>query len=263
MKFLKLQKSKIVNVAMVVLTIASVIIVFATYLYPVSENQLWTLYIFDLFVTAMLAVDFYSRIKKSDNRLKYVIAHWYEFPALIPLIVYGYADMSPIIQETIRTTRFLALFRLIRLYNLALMMKGSEIILLSSLAVVTIIFGGFGFYISEVESSDRHANVKNLNDAIWLSLETITTVAYGEFYPVTPLGRVISGVLMFSAIGLLWTVVALITSKFVEKKIKPTKVGFVDETKSMIKERIDDIENLNKTEIEALIRMIRSLNNRV
>lgn len=263
MKFLKLQKSKIVNVAMVVLTIASVIIVFATYLYPVSENQLWTLYIFDLFVTAMLAVDFYSRIKKSDNRLKYVIAHWYEFPALIPLIVYGYADMSPIIQETIRTTRFLALFRLIRLYNLALMMKGSEIILLSSLAVVTIIFGGFGFYISEVESSDRHANVKNLNDAIWLSLETITTVAYGEFYPVTPLGRVISGVLMFSAIGLLWTVVALITSKFVEKKIKPTKVGFVEETKSMIKEKIDDIENLNKTEIEALIRMIRSLNNRV
>jgi hypothetical protein len=49
----------------------------------------------------------------------------------------------------------------------------------------------------------------------------------------------------------------------VEKKIKPTKVGIVDETKSMIKEKIDDIENLNKTEIEALIRMIRSLNNGV
>lgn len=95
MKFLNLQKSKIVNMAEAVLTIASIIIVFATYLYPLSENQLWTLYIFDLFVTAILAVDFYYRIKESDNRLKYVIAHWYEFPALIPLIVFGYADMSP------------------------------------------------------------------------------------------------------------------------------------------------------------------------
>jgi voltage-gated potassium channel len=91
----------------------------------------------------------------------------------------------------------------------------------------------------------------------------MTTVAYGEFYPVTPLGRVISAILQFSAIGIIWTVIALITSKLVEKKIKPTKVGIVEETKSMIKEKIDDIENLKKTEIEALIRMIRSLNNRV
>src|SRR5213594_765560 len=133
--------------AVAVFTIASIIIVFATYLYPLSENQLWSLYIFDLFVTAMLAVDFYSRIKKSDNRLKYVIAHWYEFLALIPLIVYGYADMSPVIQQTIRTTRFIALFRLILLYNLALIMKGSETLLLTSLPVETIIFGGFVFYI--------------------------------------------------------------------------------------------------------------------
>ena len=263
MKFLNLQKSKIVNTAEAVLTIASIIIVFATWLYPLSENQLWTLYIFDLFVTAILAVDFYYRIKESDNRLKYVLAHWYEFPALIPLIVFAYADMSPVIQETIRTTRFIALFRLIRLYNLALMMKGSEIVLLSSLAVVTIIFGGFGFYISEVQSGDRHANVKNLNDAVWLALETMTTVAYGEFYPVTPLGRVISGILQFSAIGIIWTVIALISSKYVEKKIKPTKVGIVEDTKSLIKGKIDDIEKLDKSELESLIRMIRSLNNGV
>jgi hypothetical protein len=35
-------------------------------------------------------------------------------------------------------------------------------------------------------------------------METITTVAYGEYYPITPLGRLISSVLMFAAIGILW-----------------------------------------------------------
>ena len=255
---LNIQKTKIANMAVVVFTIASIIIIFATYLYPLSENQKWSMYSFDLFVTGMLAVDFYSRVKESDNRWKYIVAHWYEFPAMIPLIVYGFADTSSLIQSTVQTTRFIALFRLIRLYNLALMIKGSEIVLLSSIAVVTVIFGGFGIYITE--SSNSEANITNLNDAIWWAVETITTVAYGEFYPVTPVGRIISTVLMFSAIGILWTVVALITSKLVEKKIKSAEVGIVEETKSLIKDKIDDIEKLSKTELESLISMLRSLN---
>lgn len=262
-KALNIQKRKIADMAIVVFTIASIIIIFAEYLYPLSENQRWTLYIFDLFVTFILAVDFYSRIKTSDNRLKYVIAHWYEFPAMIPLIVYGFADTSIVVQETIRTTRFIALFRLVRLYNLAQMVKGNEIILLASLAVVTVIFGGFGIYITESQSSDRHVNIRNLNDAIWWALETMTTVAYGEFYPVTPVGRIISLVLMFAAIGIIWEVIAMITSKRVEMRMKRAKVGIVEETKSLIKGKIDDIEKLNKTELESLIHMIRSLNNGV
>ncbi len=262
-KALNIQKRKIADMAIVVFTIASIIIIFADYLYPLSENQRWTLYIFDLFVTSILAVDFYSRIKTSDNRLKYVIAHWYEFPAMIPLIVYGFADTSLVVQETIKTTRFIALFRLVRLYNLAQMVKGNEIILLASLAVVTVIFGGFGIYITESQSSDRHVNIRTLNDAIWWALETMTTVAYGEFYPVTPVGRMISLVLMFAAIGIIWEVIAMITSKRVETRMKRAKVGIVEETKSLIKGKIDDIEKLNKTELDSLIHMIRSLNNGV
>lgn len=252
------QKRNVADILVVIFTIASIIIIFVTYIYPLPENQKWALYFFDLFITAMLAVDFYSRIKTSDNKWEYILAHWYEFPAMIPLIFYGFADTTSLVQSTIRTTRFIALFRLIRLYNLVLMIKGSEIVLLSSLAVVTVIFGGFGIYITE--SSNSEANITNLNDAMWWAMETITTVAYGEFYPVTPVGRVISTVLMFSAIGILWTVVALVTSKLVEKRIKQDKVGIVEETKSMIKDKIDDIEKLDETELESLIRLLRSLN---
>ena len=45
----------------------------------------------------------------------------------------------------------------------------------------------------------------------------MTTVAYGEYYPVTFLGRIIAGVLMFAAIGILWTVVAFNIAKLVEQ----------------------------------------------
>ena len=77
------------------------------------------------------------------------------------------------------------------------MIRGSEVLLLCSLAAVTVVFGTIGIYIAESPNPD--ASIHNLYDAFWWSVETITTVAYGEYYPVTALGRLISGVLMFAA----------------------------------------------------------------
>jgi voltage-gated potassium channel len=66
---------------------------------------------------------------------------------------------------------------------------------------------------------------------------------------------------MFAAIGILWSVLAMITSKLVESKIKKDKnTTVVDETKSAIKDKIDDIEKLSKKELSDLVRMIRALN---
>ena len=104
------------------------------------------------------------------------------------------------------------------------------------------------------------ASIHNLYDAFWWAVETITTVAYGEYYPVTFLGRIIAGVLMFAAIGILWTVVALITAKLVERKLKQSSTGIIQDTKDMIKDKIDVVESLASNELEELIRLIRGLN---
>ena len=61
------------------------------------------------------------------------------------------------------------------------------------------------------------------------------------------------------AIGILWTLIALVTSTVIAKRIKETPVGLVDETKTVIKKRIDEVENLNEEEVEVLITMIESL----
>jgi voltage-gated potassium channel len=220
------------------------------------------MYAFDLTVTGILVIDFIVRFRSSGNRVTFLIAHWYEYPAMIPLIVYGVVDSTTLVESTVRTVRFIAFFRLIRLYNIALMIRGNEILLLGSLAVVTVVFGTFGIYI--VESPNPDASIHNLYDAFWWSIETITTVAYGEYYPITPLGRLISSVLMFAAIGILWSVVAMITSKLVERKVnKNTNSNTIDDqTKSLIKYKIDNIEKLDKKELNDLFRMMRALNYR-
>jgi hypothetical protein len=45
----------------------------------------------------------------------------------------------------------------------------------------------------------------------------------------------------------------------IEKRMKKTQVGLVDETKAVIKNRIDEVEKLSEKEVEVLITMIRSL----
>lgn len=84
-------------------------------------------------------------------------------------------------------------------------------------------------------------------------------MAYGEFYPVTFFGKAIATVVMLAAIGILWTLVALVTSAVIDRRMKRAQVGLVDETKTVIKNRIDEVEKLSEDEIEVLITMIRSL----
>ena len=68
--------------------------------------------------------------------------------------------------------------------------RGSEIIFLSATAIVTIVFGAFGIYIGE---SPTLTSIHTLYDAFWWAIGTITTVAYGEYYPITFTGRIIAG----------------------------------------------------------------------
>jgi voltage-gated potassium channel len=268
LEYNKLIENNSLKIFLSSLIIVSVLVVFVDLLYPLSEDQVTVLRIFDLAVVVILTLDFLARLKSSQNRSRFILRHLYEFPALIPLFLTGAAaDGSSLLHYI----RLIALFRVVRLYNIMLYIDGNELIILASVSAVSVLFGGFAIYI--VEAGQPDSTIDNVPDALWWSIETITTVAYGEYYPVTDLGRLIASIMMFTAIAFLWTFVGLVGSRFVAKRItkkekdtsptndsdKPTSV--VDETKSMVKKRIDEIETLGKDDLESLITIIRSLNN--
>jgi len=53
-------------------------------------------------------------------------------------------------------------------------------------------------------------------EELWFTLQTVTTVGYGDATPERPLGRIVAGVVMVTAIGLITIVTAIITSVFIE-----------------------------------------------
>jgi voltage-gated potassium channel len=68
----------------------------------------------------------------------------------------------------------------------------------------------------DAERSAPDASITTFGDAVWWTITTISTVGYGDRYPVTPEGRVVAAGLMVAGIALLGVVTASIASWFVE-----------------------------------------------
>jgi voltage-gated potassium channel len=260
-------RSQKVRIIMSFLIIASVLVVFIDMLYPLTDAQRLVLRSFDLGVVVILALDFVARLKSSTDKRMFILKHLYEFPAMIPLFLTGAADSTSFLYYI----RLLALFRVVRLYNIMSYVDGSELIILATMSAICIIFGGFAIYIFEAGAPE--STIESIGDAMWWSVETITTVAYGEYYPVTPEGKIVASVMMFAAIAFLWTFVGALGSRFVAKRVTKRSEtqtstsdsdadslnSVVDDTKTMVKKRIDRIGNLEEKDFEALITIIRTL----
>jgi voltage-gated potassium channel Kch len=75
------------------------------------------------------------------------------------------------------------------------------------------LLGAVGFHAAE---RGVNLHVRSFADSLWWSMVTMTTIGYGDVYPVTPWGRLIALVLMFLGIGTLGVSTAAIAAYFVQ-----------------------------------------------
>ena len=75
----------------------------------------------------------------------------------------------------------------------------------------------------EPNTGNSNVNIKSFFDAIWWTIVTITSVGYGDFFPVTIAGRVIGIIIIVSGFVLFSTFTAYIASNFIDQKIKERK----------------------------------------
>lgn len=139
-----------------------------------------------------------------------------------------------------------------------------NVIIPVSLTVLVIVVGGFAEYLTEYKQPG--ANITKLPDALWWAVITITTVGYGDYTPVSPLGRIIATIVMFSGIGIVVTLVTVIAQKRVERaqeRLKSKTDGkarvLANEMKATIQDKVEGIEKLTEEEFDGLMVMMKSL----
>jgi voltage-gated potassium channel len=164
------------------------------------------------------------------------------------------ADM--VILRILRFTSILNMFHFYRSSRVIKLLKdmGKEIwyemMIIFIISMQCLLISGVIFYALE---NGKNENVKSIFDGIWWAVVTLTTIGYGDVYPVTFGGRIVAMVLALVGIGLVALPTGILTSGFIralrsEKKISQLVDNIEEEEKEQdeILERVEEIESAIK-----------------
>ena len=129
------------------------------------------------------------------------------------------------------------------------------IIYIAIVSVIVIISGASAIFV--VESEAENTQINTWLDAFWWASATATTVGYGDIVPVTETGRMIGIAMMYVGIGIIGAFISSIGATLIGSKMKQT--GVADDTKSLLISKIEELEKLEKKDIEMLKNMIDTL----
>lgn len=152
---------------------------------------------------ALFTVDYVVEFRKSNNKRKWVVRHLLDFAAiLLPML------------RPLRLLRVVPMLRVLNRMTVASLRGRVAAYIVSASLLV-----GFTASLTclDVERNAPGSNIHTFGDAAWWTIATMTTVGYGDHFPVTTEGRFIGAALMISGIALLGTVTATLASWITEQ----------------------------------------------
>lgn len=200
-----------VQVAVLVLSIFVLAVLAVDLVVPLDPEVQRLVSWIDHAVCAVLFADFVTRFHRAESKLEFMRWGWLDLLASIPAI------------ETLRWGRALRVFRVLRVIRAVRSLRGlfavvfesraaGGIVTVGTIAFLTLSLASLGILAVE---RPMHGTIQTAEDAVWWSIATVTTVGYGDVYPVTNVGRTIAAALMVVGVGLFGTLSGAVASVFV------------------------------------------------
>ncbi len=171
----------------------------------------------EMVVVVIFTIEYAANIYVADKKAKYIFGPWgiIDFLAIAPSYL-NFVDLRAIkILRVARVLRFLRLMRMARLLKLAKRtsetmaeremvnkfdtLKMDLQIYFIALFSALVVFSTLEYYI---ERNVPDSLFTSIPKAMWWAIVTMTTVGYGDMYPVTPLGRIVAGCSMLVGVAL-------------------------------------------------------------
>jgi voltage-gated potassium channel len=186
------------------------------------------------------ALDYLANLRLATDRRTWFIRNLHELlivalPLLRPLRLLRLVTLLAVLHRTLGDS-----------------LRGRVVTYVAGSAVMLVFVGALA--VLDVEQGAPDSKIVTLGDALWWAMTTITTVGYGDMYPVTPIGRMVAAALMMSGIAVLGVVTASIASWLVQR-VEDTAESTADAVEEPIRAEMAELV----TELASLRREIAEL----
>ena len=181
-------------------------------LYVIDDPNLDTvLVVMNGILSVIFLADFTYRLFTAESKSRYFFRE------------FGWADLLaslPVAQvKILRVFRLVRVFRLLRVYGVKNIGRslindraGSALVTLLLMGILVLQFGSLE--ILHIEQHAPNANIKTGSDALWYVIVTISTVGYGDRYPVTNNGRIFGSLIILIGVGIFGTFTGYLANLF-------------------------------------------------
>jgi voltage-gated potassium channel len=220
------QHSTSYNIFILVLTVLSLGIM-VWMLFPISEVT-WNLLNFYMNAICFIFLfDFFRNLSGSQPKSAYFIKErgWLDLIGSIPTL--GIFRLTGLLRLA-RLSRLARITRLLRGKNKDAMLRDiienrSQYTLFITVLLTFLVLTVASVLVLQFESKNPDANIHTGWDSFWYSIVTITTVGYGDRYPITVGGRITAMFIMFMGVGIIGALASILSSLLVGSPPAPAK----------------------------------------
>jgi voltage-gated potassium channel len=185
-------------------------------------------------VVVIFTVEYLYRLYVAENRIKYIFSFYaiIDLIAILPFYLAFAVDL-----RNLRALRLLRLLRLLKLarymtalgrFKQALYESKEELFIFCSASFVIVYIAAVGIY--HFEHPVQPEAFKSIFDCLWWAVITLTTVGYGDMYPITLGGRIFTFVILLVGLGLIAVPTGIITSALSAVRREQERTEIQDKT---------------------------------
>jgi voltage-gated potassium channel len=197
-----------------------------------TEAQRAALRVIEVVTVLVFSAEYALRVFVADRPLRFVFSFYglVDLASILPFYLASGLDL-----RSLRAVRLLRLFRMLKLaryssamrrFGIAFGLARAELVIFLSGTAILLYLAAVGIYFFEHEAQpDRFAT---FFDALWWAVGTLTTVGYGDIYPITAGGRVFTGVVLFLGLSIVAVPTGLVASALSQARALETTAPAVD-----------------------------------
>jgi voltage-gated potassium channel len=250
------QHSNAYNIFILVLTVLSLAIM-VVMLLPISEATLKLLSVYDNLICVIFLIDFFQNLRAASKKSDYFIKErgWLDLLGSIPSLglLTNVGKFAGLLRLA-RLSRLARIARLLRGENKKTLVKDilenrSQYAAFLTIMLTILVLTVASVLMLQFESQSPEAKITTGGEALWYSIVTITTVGYGDYYPVTTAGRITAMFIMFMGVGIIGALASILASLLVgsssppEEEAPATAEAPVDQQAPNIEQELATIKN--------------------